>query len=168
MIRKMKKLLLFTLSVMFLTVLAQDKQTLPDLVLKNLEGKNQNVKDYGSSGKLTIISFWATWCSPCVKELSNINNVYDDWKANYNVQLIAVTVDNAKNTMKVKPFVDGKGWEYDVLFDSNEDLKRALNVPSVPYTLLIDKAGKIVYTHNGYVEGDEFELEKKLKEYSSK
>ncbi len=164
----MKKIALALTLTFALSLMAQNSQSLPDLVLKDMNGKPKNVSDYSKSGKITIISFWATWCSPCVKELSNIQTVYDDWKANYNLQLVAVTVDNAKNTMKVKPFVDGKGWDYDVLFDSNEDLKRALNAPSVPYTVLLDKTGKIVYTHNGYVEGDEFELEKKIKEIAGK
>ncbi|MFA7379642.1 MAG: TlpA disulfide reductase family protein [Bacteroidia bacterium] len=164
----MRKVALTLMCLTFVSVFAQNTQSLPDLVLKDLNGKNKNVSDYAKSGKITIISFWATWCSPCVKELSNIQGLIDDWRNNYDVQLVAVTIDNAKNSLKVKPFVEGKGWDYDVLFDINEDLKRALNAPSVPYTILLDKTGNIVYTHNGYVEGDEFELEKKIKEIAKK
>lgn len=150
---------------------AQDggtKQTLPDLTLKDLNGKAVNVKDYAKKGKLVIINFWATWCTPCKKELNNIHEMYDEWKNKYDVILVAVSIDNARNVMKVKPYVDGQGWSYDVLLDVNSDLMRAMNVQNPPHTFLLNKAGEIVYTHTGYLEGDEFELEEKLKALSAK
>ena len=64
--------------------------------------------------------------------------------------------------------VETKGWEYTILSDANEDLKRALNFQTVPMTFLLDQEGKIVYTHSGYNPGDEFELEDKIKELSEK
>ncbi|MBX7206109.1 MAG: TlpA family protein disulfide reductase [Bacteroidia bacterium] len=164
----MKKIALALTLTFALSLMAQNSQSLPDLVLKDMNGKPKNVSDYSKSGKITIISFWATWCSPCIKELRNIQPLYEDWQKEYGLQLVAVTVDNAKNTQKVKPFVNGQGWDYEVLLDTNEDLKRALNAPNVPFTVLLDKTGKIVFTHNGYVEGDEFELEKKIKEIAGK
>lgn len=139
------------------------ENTLPNLSLKNLSGENINVQQYGKTGKITIISFWATWCSPCKKELSNINDVLEDWQKKYNVELVAVSTDNSRNTVKVKPYVDGQGWEFPVLLDINEDFKRAVNAPSIPFTMLIDQKGNVVYTHIGYVEGDELTLEEKIK-----
>src|SRR6187431_2433994 len=56
----------------------QNIQTMPEIILKDLNGKNKNVADYSQTGKITIISFWATWCTPCKKELSNINDLYDE------------------------------------------------------------------------------------------
>lgn len=147
---------------------AQNTQTLPDLTLKDVNGKNKNVADYGKSGKITVISFWATWCTPCKKELTNINdNLLDEWRSKYNVQLVAVSTDNSKNVLKVKPFVDGQGWEFDCLLDVNEDLKRAINATIIPHTLLIDQNGRIVWTHTGYVEGDEFILEEQIKKLAN-
>jgi cytochrome c biogenesis protein CcmG, thiol:disulfide interchange protein DsbE len=146
------------------TIVAQSSQTLPNLTLKDINGNNQNVADYGKSGKITVISFWATWCTPCKKELTNINdNLLDEWRSKYNVQLVAISTDNSKNVLKVKPFVDGQGWEFDCLLDVNEDLKRAINATIIPHTLLIDQNGKIVWTHTGYVEGDEYILEEQIK-----
>jgi len=152
-----------TFSLAALSLFAQDKQTLPELTLKDVNGKMVNVADYSRSGKITIISFWATWCTPCKKELSNINELLDDWKSKYGLQLVAVSTDNARNVTKVKPFVDGQAWTFDCLLDVNEDLKRTLNAPFIPFTVLLDKDGKIVYTHTGYIEGDEFTLEEKIK-----
>jgi len=132
----MKRLSVSLALVIFLTSYAQSPQTLPDLVLKDVNGKNKNISDYSKSGKVTVISFWATWCTPCKKELTNINdNLLETWREKYNVTLVAVSIDNAKNVLKVKPYVDGQAWDFDVLLDVNEDLKRALNVNNVPYTI---------------------------------
>jgi cytochrome c biogenesis protein CcmG/thiol:disulfide interchange protein DsbE len=140
-----------------------EKTDFPSIVLKDLEGKDIDLKKFTQEGKVTIVSFWATWCSPCKKELENMADVLEDWKTKYNVQLVAISIDDSRNAMKVKPYVDGKKWKFNVLVDVNSDTRRALNYPNVPYTLLVDKDGKIVYKHVGYQEGDEFVLEDQLK-----
>lgn len=141
---------------------AQD--ALPSMQIKDMDGNMVNVKDLADSNHLTIISFWATWCGPCIKELDQIQQVYAEWQEKYKAQLIAVTVDDSRNTRKVKPMVIGRGWNYKVLMDENQDLARALNVNNPPMTFLINKKGQIVYSHQGYVPGAEDELEKKLQE----
>jgi cytochrome c biogenesis protein CcmG/thiol:disulfide interchange protein DsbE len=156
----MKKMVTLLLLIACFYAYPQGQQTMPEIVLKDVNGKNKNTGDYSKTGKITVISFWATWCTPCKKELTNINdNMLDDWKAKYDAELVAVSTDNSKNVLKVKPFVDGQGWAFDCLLDVNEDLKRALNATSIPYTVLLDRSGKIVYTHTGYIDGDEFMLE---------
>jgi len=163
----MKRLSVSLALIIFLTSYAQSPQTLPDLVLKDVNGKNKNISDYSKSGKVTVISFWATWCTPCKKELTNINdNLLETWREKYNVTLVAVSIDNAKNVLKVKPYVDGQAWDFDVLLDVNEDLKRALNVNNVPYTILLDKKGNIVWKHEGYVEGNEYILDEQVRKYA--
>jgi thiol-disulfide isomerase/thioredoxin len=160
---------LFALSlILFVSVFAQAPQTLPNITLKDVNGKNKNVADYAKTGRITVINFWATWCTPCKKELTNINeNLLESWKEKYNVDLVAVSIDNARNVLKVKPYVDGQAWEFDVLLDVNEDLKRALNVNNVPYTILLDKKGNIVWKHEGYVEGNEYILDEQIKKYAA-
>lgn len=166
----MKNFLTFLILVLFSNfIFAQDaKQSLPDIVLRDLNGKAVNIKSFSKDGKIVIVNFWATWCTPCKKELNNINEMYEDWKTKYNVVLIAVSIDNARNVMKVKPYVDGQAWSYEILLDVNSDLMRAMNVQNPPHTFLVDQNGNIVYAHNGYLEGDEFELEEKLKELTLK
>jgi cytochrome c biogenesis protein CcmG/thiol:disulfide interchange protein DsbE len=138
------------------------EKTLPSITLLDMNGKKVNVADYGKSGKITILSFWATWCIPCKKELANMAELQEDWAKKYNTQIVAVSIDDSRNTTKVKPYVDGQRWEYEVLLDVNQDLKRNLNIPSVPFTILVDSEGKIVYTHSGYTEGDEYVLEEQI------
>lgn len=157
-----------TLSICALTVQAdvkdstQSKQTLPSVTLKNTEGENIDVSTYATNGKITIISFWATWCKPCIKELRNINEVLDDWIEDYNVELVAVSVDDSRNSARVKPFADGQGWDFDILLDPNGELQRDMNVTNPPVTFLVDQQGNIVYTHTGYLEGDELDLEDEI------
>jgi thiol-disulfide isomerase/thioredoxin len=135
------------------------EKRLPEVSLSDVNGKNVNVADLGKTGKITVLDFWATWCVPCKKELNNINEVYDDWKKKYNVDVVAVSIDDSRSSVKVKPYAEGQRWSYDILLDVNSDLKRALNIQSVPFTIVVDQSGKIVYTHSGYTEGDENILE---------
>ncbi len=141
----------------------QAQNSLPDVSIKTLDGQTINIQDYSTNGKITVLSFWATWCSPCKRELDAIAEYYEEWQEEFDMELVAITIDNARNLPKVKPIVETKGWEYTILSDANEDLKRALNFQTVPMTFLIDQEGKIVYSHSGYNPGDEFELEDKIK-----
>ena len=162
----MKKitLLVFIFTVTFsLTNFAQSKgQTLPSIEIKDLSGNKVDISKYGKDGKMTVISFWATWCTPCKKELNNIAEVYEEWVEEYDMQLVAISIDDSRSMAKVKSYINGQAWDYEVLLDANSDLKRALNFQTVPFTLLLNKKGEIVYRHTGYVEGDEYILEEEI------
>lgn len=142
----------------------QANSELPAVTLKNISGKTINTSELSNDGKPIIISFFATWCKPCNRELSAISEVYEDWQDETGVKLIAVSIDQAQNINKVKPLVDGNGWPYEVLLDPNSDFKRALGVQMIPFVLIVDGKGKIVYKHNGYTEGAENELIEKVRE----
>jgi thiol-disulfide isomerase/thioredoxin len=160
------KQLQITLVLFLMTALALPsfgQKTIPDVNIANLKGQSVNVAEYARNGKITIISFWALWCTPCKKELNNIKDIYGDWVDDYDVELIALSIDDARNIARVKSYVDGQGWEYIILLDKNQDLKRALNFQTIPYTILLDQKGNIVYSHSAYVEGDEYVLEDEIK-----
>lgn len=136
---------------------------LPDVTLRDIDGKEVNVADLTKSGKPVIISFFATWCKPCMRELKAIDELYADWQEETGVTMYIVSTDQAQDTHKVKPLVNGNGWEYKVLLDPNGTLKRAMNVQSIPHLFIIDSKGKTVYNHVGYTDGDENEIVKYLR-----
>ena len=141
---------------------------LPSVTLKDINGKTVRTDTLSNNGKPMIISFFATWCKPCNRELDAISEVYDEWVEETGVKLIAVSIDEAHNINKVKPLVDNHGWTYEVLLDPNSDLKRALGIQMIPYVLIVDGSGNIVYKHNGYTEGAEEELIEKVRELVGK
>ena len=154
---------LLTISVLLLSFSIIGNKTIAKANVKTLNGKTINTSTFNNDGKPMVISFWATWCSPCKKELNAIAEVYEDWQEETGVKLIAISIDDARNKHKVKPYVNSKAWDFEVYLDENQDFKRAMNVNNVPYTFLVDGNGKIVYEHNNYVPGDEDELLKKIK-----
>lgn len=139
---------------------------LPNVNVKILDGKVFNVSELTNKGNPIIVSFWATWCKPCVKEMTTIADVYEDWQEETGVLFVAVSVDDARTSGNVNALVNGKGWEYLVLLDNNQDLKRAMNVNLIPHTFIIDGKGEVVWQHTAFTEGSELkliELVRKLK-----
>ncbi len=136
---------------------------IPAVKVKTLSGKTVNIQDYIGNGKITVLSFWATWCAPCKRELDAIAEYYEDWQAEYDVELVAVTIDDARSLAKVPAIIETKGWDYTVLADVKRELQQALNFQTIPQTFLLNQEGKITYTHSGYNSGDEFELEEEIK-----
>lgn len=131
---------------------------LPSVKLKTVKGLPFSSDSIKNNGKPIIISFWATWCKPCVRELTAISEVYDDWVKETGVKLYAISVDDSRSTSLVAPMVSGKGWDYEVLLDQNSDFKRAMNVGPIPHTFLLDASGKVVFQHTSFAEGDELNL----------
>ena len=157
----MKRLLILLISfVCMLTVQAQ----LPKVTLKDINGKSVSTDTLSNGGRPFIIDFFATWCKPCNRELDAISEVYEEWQQETGVKIIAVSIDQAQNMNKVKPLVDNHGWDYEVLLDPNSDLKRAFGIQMIPYVLIVDGQGNIVYKHQGYTDGAEVELIEKVRE----
>jgi len=146
--------------------LAFAQKKIPNLSVKNIEGKTISLQnDFSEKDKLYIFSFWATWCSPCIQELDEITEVYDEWKKELNVEIIAVSTDDSRTQKRVKPLVNGKSWNYMILLDTNQEFKRNMGIANIPY-LVIVKNGAIVFIQNGHSPGGTdalFEELKKLK-----
>lgn len=137
---------------------------LPSVQLKDLEGKTVNTAELSNNGKPFVISFFATWCKPCNRELKAIHEQYADWQEETGMKVIAVSIDQAQNINKVKPMVDGEGWEYEVLLDPNSEFRRAMGVQMIPHVFIIDGKGKIAESRSGYTDGAESHLIEKVRE----
>ncbi|MCM1291930.1 MAG: TlpA family protein disulfide reductase [Prevotella sp.] len=132
---------------------------LPSVTLKDINGKTVNTAELSNDGKPIIISFFATWCKPCLRELSAINDVFPDWVEETGVKLVAVSIDEAQNAQKVKPLVERKGYtDYEVLLDPNSEFKRQMGVDTPPHAFIVDGKGNIVWSHQGYIDGGEQEM----------
>ena len=142
------------------TVYAQ----LPSVSLKNTEGKTIDTAELNNDGKPFVISFFATWCKPCNRELKAISEQYADWQEETGMKVVAISIDQAQNINKVKPMVDAEGWEYEVLLDPNSNFRRALGIQIIPHVLIIDGKGKIVESRSGYTEGSEIHIIGKIRE----
>ena len=160
----MKKYLLIIICMMFsISIFAQEAKDkhlakLPAVEIQDLNGNAFNTKDIQNDGKPIIISLWATWCKPCIAELLAIADEYEDWVEETGVKLYAISIDDAKTSARVAPFVKGKGWEYTVLLDVNSDFKRAMNVNDVPFLCILNGDGEIVWQHTSYAQGSEEEV----------
>lgn len=159
--------LLAFLSILFFvghfSTMAQQSSSIPTATIKTLDGKNFSTSDITNNGKPIIISFWASWCRPCIKELSAIADLYQDWQDETGVKIIAISIDDTRTVNNVRPMVNARAWEYDFYLDSNGDFKRAMGVTNVPHTFVLNGKGEVVYQHTTYTEGAEFELYEKVK-----
>jgi thiol-disulfide isomerase/thioredoxin len=163
----MKSLNLLTF-FLCLSLISFAQEKLPNVVLKDINGKSVNLSEITNDGKPFVINFWATWCAPCKRELNTINELYEDWQKDTGVKIYAISIDDQRTVDKVKPYVSAQGWEYEVLLDTNGDLKRALGVNNVPFTFLLDGKGNIVWKHNNYNPGDEEELYEQIEKLKEK
>lgn len=162
MVKKLFSILLFTA----LTTVSFGQETrFPEMTIVDLEGNKVDINALSQEGPVAI-SFWATWCGPCMLELNAINEVIDDWVAETGVKFFAISIDDSKTVSRVRPMVNGKGWNFNILLDTNNELKRMLNFSTPPFSLVV-KNGEIVYQHLGYQPGAEEEFYEKIKEHSN-
>ncbi len=128
--------------------------------LENLEGKQVELSSLYGKGPI-LISFWATWCKPCVEEMSELNKIYNELK-DHGFTFLAISTDNEKTIAKVKPFIKSKGYNFTVLLDKNSEVAKKYYAQQIPYSVLLDKDGKIIQSHLGYMKGDEKKLREKI------
>jgi len=154
------------LGTLFFSTAQKDKQ-IPSVELKDMSGKSVNTATLTNNGP-AIISFWATWCAPCKRELNTLHDIYPDWQDEFGVTLVAVSIDDEKTKNSVPIYVNGRGWEYQILMDTNNDFRRSMGVNNIPHTFLVDASGNIVYSHNSYSPGDEELLYTELQKIAAK
>ena len=162
----MKKLL--TGVACMLVAVAVHAQELPNTQIKDVNtGKKAPFNTTVEKGKVTLINFWATWCVPCKKEIKNISMKLPDWKKEVDFNYMTISIDEARAEGLVRTYALSQGWTFPFYIDANSDLKRSLSFQSVPFTIIVDKNGKVAFTHTGYEEGGENEVFAKVKELAA-
>ena len=144
-------------------------QELPNTQIKDVNsGKKAAFNETVEKGKVTLISFWATWCVPCKKEIKNISMKLPAWKKEVDFNYMTISIDEARAEGLVRTYALSQGWNFPFYIDANSDLKRSMSFQTVPFTVIVDKNGKVAFTHTGYEEGGEAEIFAKVKELAGK
>lgn len=159
----MKKILFLLAVIPLLSSFGPMKTaSIPSVMLKDLNGKSVDTGQLSNDGKPILICFWATWCSPCKKELNTYAEMYDDWQEEIGVKIYAISVDDQRTVNSVKPYINSVSWEYEILMDVNKQFSQAMGVNNPPHTFLLDGSGNVVWQHAGYQSGDEDEVYEQL------
>ena len=164
-IKKFMKNYILSLFILLYCLSSYSQSSLPIYKLKSLDGTMVSTENLAAKDEVLVISLWATWCVPCINELDAIQENYADWQEETSFKLVAISIDNARTSSRVKPLVNGKEWDYEILLDTNQDFKRAVNANTVPHVLIV-KNNKILYSHSGYTPGSEIDLYEKVKEFA--
>jgi thiol-disulfide isomerase/thioredoxin len=158
----MRKILITAFALLAVTVLMAQQdfigRTIPSVDIQTLDRKVFNTENISNDGKPMVLTFWALWCKPCIRELNAIADVYEDWQDETGVKVVAVSIDDARSLPQVAPTINGNNWDYEVYLDPNGDFKRAMGVNMIPHLFLLNNDGEIVYQHTSYAEGTEEEL----------
>lgn len=134
-------------------------QNFPEVSLQTEKGAKFETASLVDGKTPFIVSFWSTTCKPCIQELDAISEQFPDWIEELDFRVVAVSIDDSRSVTRAKSMAVGRGWtDFTLLFDVNQDFKRALNVIYTPQVFIFDKDGKKVYEHSGYSPGAEGEL----------
>lgn len=128
----------------------------PNFKTENFDGESFELNPEVGDGPI-LLSFWATWCKPCLDELNEYKKLYKEYK-DKGFKMFAIATDDERTVSKVKPLAKSKGYDFPVLLDTNMDISRLYYAQSVPYSVILDKKGMIIYSHLGYMKGDEIKV----------
>jgi len=135
--------------------------SITDFALKDVNGKTHALSDYLGK-KVILISFWATWCEPCKKEMVQLNKLWKQYK-DQDLLVISISMDEPESQGDVAPYIKQRGYEYPVLIDAEGAVTNQMNPRrAAPFTLIIDKSQNIVWEHESYIPGDEKKIEEAI------
>ena len=131
-----------------------------DFSLLNTEGKRVHLSDF--SGKVLMVSFWATWCEPCQMELPQLQKLWKKYRG-HGFELLTICADGADTQSEVKRLIRRYRYDFPVLLDQSGEVTDRFN-PSMelPFSMLMDSSGKIISRHQGYRLGDEKQIEQEI------
>jgi peroxiredoxin len=129
-----------------------------DFTLNDVDGQAHSLSDYLGKNVI-LISFWATWCEPCKKEMDQLQTLYEAHK-DQGLAILSISMDEPETQGDARPFVKQRGFTFPVLIDAESNVTNQLNPRrAAPFSLIIGRDQKIAWDHEGYVPGDEVKLE---------
>ena len=140
--------------------------TIPDLKVRLLNGSSTTLHQLSQDGPL-LIDFWATWCVPCKKVMKYLNQYHEEY-ANENFKVLMINTDTPRSLGKVRGFIKSQDYSFNVGMDPNKVLSKKLNGMIMPTLILVTKGGIIRWRHQGYVAGEEIEIEKQIRQILGK
>jgi cytochrome c biogenesis protein CcmG/thiol:disulfide interchange protein DsbE len=165
----MKKLLFLPLLpflVVFLSAQEMDFTVAPHFNLTDIDGNTIYLDSLLETGPV-FMTFWALWCTMCIKELDAIKSYYNEFDS-LGVNILAISEDKMRSVPQVKPFVRSKKWQYTILLDPENTMRDLYNVQAMPTSFIIAQDKNIVFIHQGYKPGDEEIIASKLYELLTK
>jgi peroxiredoxin len=135
-------------------------RTAPNFQLENIEREIIKLNDYIGTGPI-LLCFWSSCCKSAVAQVEAFSVLYEKHNEESFV-MFAIATDDEKTVAKVKPLVKSKKFNFPVLYDTDGNVARIYYAFDVPFSVLINKEGKINYSHLGYMKGDEIEMEKMI------
>ena len=154
----------FVLVATIFTAMYADKQRnimLPDLSVRLLDGKQVRLSALLEEGPL-LVSFWATWCAPCKKEMIFLEKFHQKYNEN-SFRVLAISTDSPKSMSKVKSYIRAKKHTFLVGIDPNQEIAKKMNALLMPTTLILNKDRKVSWYHQGFIPGDEKEIEAQIR-----
>ena len=159
----MKRLLYLILLLITLPSSYADQKRdmmLPDLSIKLINGKQTRLSSLLEDGPI-LVNFWATWCAPCKKEMIFLEELHKKY-SDQGFRVLAISTDSPKSMSKVKSYIRAKKHTFLVGLDPNQEVAKKMNAMVMPTVILIDKDRKVSWYHQGFIPGDENEIETQI------
>ena len=159
----MKRILYLILLLTNLTSSYADQKRdmmLPDLSIKLISGKQARLSSLLEDGPI-LVNFWATWCAPCKKEMIFLEEFHKKY-SDQGFRVLAISTDSPKSMSKVKSYIRAKKHTFLVGLDPNQEVSKKMNAMVMPTVILIDKDRKVSWYHQGFIPGDEHEIEAQI------